>query len=91
MELEGRPPAAGAGCLTVAAITRVCTIRYVDEQLGVGEDTISDIALTDMDPEHGYLWIYDIDGIECEAFTDQGMEHMAELIADRATWKTDKP
>ncbi len=68
----------------MAAITRVYTIRNVAQKLGVSEDFISDIALTDMDPEHGHLWVYDIDGEHCEAFTADGVDHLRELIADRA-------
>ncbi|API59679.1 hypothetical protein BSL82_10405 [Tardibacter chloracetimidivorans] len=74
----------------MAAVTCVYTIRYVAERLGLSEDEISDIAMTDMDPEHGHLWIYDTGGIETEAFTDDGIDHLAELIANRATWLNDK-
>jgi hypothetical protein len=71
----------------VAAVTAVFTIELVAEMLGVEQDYISDIAETDMDPEHGHLWIHGINGYEVEAFTQDGIDHLEELIADRKTWK----
>ncbi len=70
----------------MAAITAVFTIELFAQMLEVDEELISDIAMTDMDPEHGHLWIYGIGDQEVEGFTQDGIDHLRELIADRKTW-----
>jgi len=41
-----------------------------------GEELLWDMA-TDMEPEHGRLWIYDTDDQQTVAFTPDGMEYPA--------------
>ena len=37
---------------------------------------------TDMEPEHGCLWIYDIDDQQIVAFTHDGMEYLQEMLLE---------
>lgn len=74
-------PSAG-GCLIVAAITRVYTIRMAAQILGRAEDLLWDLS-DQLEPEDGKLWIHDLDGIETMAFTDFGLENLQEIISDQ--------
>jgi hypothetical protein len=69
----------------MAAITAVFTIELVAEMLGVEADYISEIAMTDMDPEHGHLSIFGSNGSIITGFTRDGIDHLEELIEDRKT------
>lgn len=71
----------------MAAPSYVFTIRHVAELLGQDEDVIEDIVLTSMGPEEGALSI--IDGnpdIAVTAFTEDGIENLRQLLADRHNW-----
>jgi hypothetical protein len=70
----------------MAAINAVFTIELVAEMLGVEADYISEIAMTDMDPEHGHLRIYGSNGCIITGFKRDGIDHLEELIKDRKTW-----
>jgi hypothetical protein len=37
---------------------------------------------TDMEPEHGRLWIYDTDDQQTVAFTPDGMEYLREMLPE---------
>ena len=90
MELEASAPggsaANGPGSLNLAAITAVFTIELVAQMLGVDADYISQIAMTDMDPEHGHPSIYGSNDCIITGFTRDGIDHLEELIEDRKTW-----
>ena len=66
----------------MAAITRVFTIRRAAQILARDEDTIWNLS-DQLEPEDGMLWVYDIDGTEILAFTDDGIEALREIIKDQ--------
>ena len=37
---------------------------------------------TDMEPEHGCLWIYDTDDQQTVVFTHDGMEYLREMLPE---------
>jgi hypothetical protein len=65
--------------LTMAAITHVFTISRVAQILGENEDWLFDVA-NEMEPEDGCLWIYGDGDQQILAFTDFGIENLAELV-----------
>src|SRR5689334_20543547 len=67
--------AARARRLTLAAPSHAITIRRAAEILGEDKDVLRDMA-TDMEPEHGCLWVYDINDQQTVAFTPTGMEYL---------------
>lgn len=73
---------AGSGCLTMAAITRVYTIRMAAEILGRTEDLLWDLS-DQLEPEDGMLWIQDVGGLETIAFTEFGLQNLREIISDQ--------
>ena len=67
--------------LTVAAPAHAITIRRAAKILGEDEELLWDMV-TDMEPEHGRLWIYDTDDQQTAAFTPDGMEYLQEMLPD---------
>jgi hypothetical protein len=67
----------------VAAIRYVYTIRRVAAELEIDEDLLGEIAFDSLDPEHGRLWVYDLDDARCMAFTADAIDQLRELIADQ--------
>ena len=67
--------------LKLAAPSHAITIRRAAEFLGEDEDLLWDMA-TDMGPEHGRLWIYDIDDQQTVAFTPMGIDFLREMIPE---------
>jgi hypothetical protein len=65
----------------VAAPAHAVTISRAAEPLGEDEKLLWNIA-TDMEPEHGRLWIYDTDDQQTVAFTPAGMEYLRELLPE---------
>ncbi len=65
----------------MAAPASAVTIRRAAEILGEDEELLWDMA-TDMQPEHGCLWIYDIDDQQIVAFTHEGMEYLREMLLE---------
>src|SRR5438874_13777999 len=65
----------------MAAPASAVTIRRAAEILGEDEELLWDMA-TDMEPEHGCLWIYDIDDQQIVAFTHDGMEYLREMLLE---------
>jgi hypothetical protein len=63
----------------VAAPGHAITIRRAAEILGEDEQLLWDVV-TDMEPEHGLLWIYDADDQQTPAFTPDGMEYLREML-----------
>jgi hypothetical protein len=67
--------------LNVPAPAHAITIRRAAEILGEGEELLWDIA-ADMEPEHGCLWIHDINDQQTVAFTSDGMEYLREMLPE---------
>ena len=61
------------------AILAVYTIAKVAEMLGEDEEWLWDLS-TDMFPEDGCLWVYDLTENGTPAFTDFGIENLKGLI-----------
>jgi hypothetical protein len=68
-----------AGGLNVAAITRVYTIAYVAGILGENEDWLFDISI-EMEPEDGRIWVIGSGDEQDLAFTDFGIENLAQIV-----------
>ncbi len=64
----------------MAAVSAVFTIARAAEMLGVDENWLWDIA-AEMDAYDGCLWIYDANEKQTQAFTDDGLDNLKELIA----------
>jgi hypothetical protein len=65
----------------MAAPAYAFTISRAAEILGEDEELLWDLA-TDMEPEHGRLWIYDADDQHTVAFTSDGMQYLQEMLAE---------
>jgi hypothetical protein len=65
----------------VAAPAHAITILRAAKILGEDEELLWDMA-TDMEPEHGRLWIYDTDDQQTVAFTPDGMESLREMLPE---------
>jgi hypothetical protein len=65
----------------LAALAHAITIRRAAEILGEDEELLWDLA-TDMEPEHGRLWIYDAGDQQTVAFTSDGMEYLREMLQE---------
>ena len=65
----------------MAAPAHAITIRRAAKILGEDEELLWDMA-TDMEPEHGRLWIYHIDDQQTVAFTPDGMEYLREMLPE---------
>ena len=65
----------------MAAPAHAVTISRAAELLGEDEELLWEVA-TDMEPEHGCLWIHDIGEQQTIAFTDHGLENLQELVSE---------
>jgi hypothetical protein len=79
VELAAPQRAGQSGRLTVAAISYVFTISRVAEMLGENEDWLHDISI-EMDPEDGRLTVWGTGEQTITAFTDLGVENLAQLV-----------
>ncbi len=66
----------------VNKVSHVKTVDRVARELGEDADLLHEVAL-DMDVEDGVIWVYDLDDDGVLAFTDFGVETLAELIKAR--------
>jgi hypothetical protein len=66
----------------MAAINPAFTIRRAAQILGREEDMLWHLS-DQLEPEDGMLWIYDIDGAEILAFTNDGIEALRKIIKDQ--------
>jgi hypothetical protein len=73
--------AARSGGVIVPAISAVFTIGYVAQQLGEDEDWLHELAI-DLFPEDGCLWVYGVGEDGAPAFTEGGIAHLRQIIAD---------
>jgi len=65
----------------MAAPASAVTISRAAEILGEDEELLWDIA-TDMEPEHGCLWVYDTNDQQTLAFTSDGMDYLREMLPE---------
>jgi hypothetical protein len=77
MEAKG----AAEGCLIMAAISYVFTIRRAAQMLGRDEDLLWGL-LEQFEPEDGLFWVCDVDA-EIPAFSERGMQTLGEIIKDK--------
>ncbi len=66
----------------MAAPSAVFTIGRVAEMLDEPEELLDELA-DQLEPEDGWLWIYDTDERATLGFTMRGVESLKELIADQ--------
>lgn len=66
----------------MAAPGVVFTIARVAAMIGETIDLIDEIA-EQLEPEDGFLWIYDTDDHATLGFTERGIESLKDLIADQ--------
>ena len=66
----------------VNKVSHVKTVDRVEKELGEDAVWLHEVAL-DMDVEDGVIWVYDLDDDGVLAFTDFGVETLAELIKAR--------
>jgi hypothetical protein len=74
----------------MAAISAVFTISYVANLLGEDEDWLFELSI-DMEPEDGSLWVYGVGEDGVSAFTQDGIENLRQLIADKRGARTAPP
>lgn len=65
----------------MAAITRVYTLPLAAEMLDEDAELLWEIYI-DMEPEDGCLWVYGPDEQQIPAFTDFGLESLADFIRE---------
>ncbi|HLZ03722.1 MAG TPA: hypothetical protein VKR55_16435 [Bradyrhizobium sp.] len=65
--------------LIMAAISHVFTISRVAEMLGEDEDWLQEISI-EMDPEDGCLTVWGTGEATITAFTDRGIENLAQIV-----------
>lgn len=56
------------------AIRYIFTIDLVAEKLGYDKDQIFDIANENLEPEHGLIWVHDINDKETIALSQEAVE-----------------
>jgi hypothetical protein len=74
----------------MAAITTVFTIGYVADLLGEDEDWLLDLSIG-VEPEDGTLWVYGIGEDGVQAFTQDGIDNLRQIIADERAAETAPP
>lgn len=63
----------------VNKVSRVRTIDRVAKDLGEDVDFLFDVAI-EMEPEDGLIWVHGRDDDSVMAFTDDGVDSLADLI-----------
>lgn len=71
-------------------VHRVTTVDRVAADLGETVDKLYDVALG-MDTEDGVIWVYGLGDVEVIAFTDFGIETLAELLKEHRNLPNAKP
>jgi hypothetical protein len=82
VELAAALDTAKSGGLIMAAISAVFTIGYVANLLGEDEDWLFELSI-DMDPEDGSLWVYGVGEDGVPAFTQDGIDNLRQIIANK--------
>jgi hypothetical protein len=65
--------------MQVNKVSHVTTIDRIAAQLGESVGFLHDVA-NEMEPEDAVIWVYGLGDHEVMAFTDFGIEKLAELI-----------
>lgn len=66
----------------MAAIAHVFTIRRAAQILGCDETLLWELS-DQLEPKDGVLWVYDTDGAEILAFTDDGIDAVRAIMKDQ--------
>jgi hypothetical protein len=81
--------AAGSGTLRTSRLTmhvnkvhHITTISSVAEDFAVDEDWLAEVA-SEMDIEDGCIWVYGVGDDGVQAFTDDGIDHLRDLVRMR--------
>ena len=74
----------------MAAISTVFTISYVANLLDEDEDWLFELSI-DMEPEDGSLWVYGVGEDGVPAFTQNGIDNLRQIIADKRAAGTTPP
>ena len=74
----------------MAAISTVFTISYVANLLDEDEDWLFESSI-DMEPEDGSLWVYGVGEDGVPAFTQDGIDNLRQIIADKRAAGTAPP
>jgi hypothetical protein len=90
VELAAEVGLAEPGRLIMAAISAVFTIGYVANLLGEDEDWLHDLSI-DMFAEDGCLWVYGVGEDGVPAFTQDGIDNLRQIIADKRPAGTAPP
>lgn len=90
MELAAEVGLGKPSRLTMAAISAVFTIGYVANLLDEDEDWLFELSI-DMEPEDGSLWVYGVGEDGVPAFTQDGIENLRQIIADKRAAGTAPP
>ena len=90
MELAAKVGPTKPGRLTMAAISAVFTISYVANLLGEDEDWLFELSI-DMEPEDGSLWVYGVGEDGVPAFTQDGIDNLRQIVADKRRAGTASP
>ncbi len=90
MELAAAVGTVQSGGLTMAATSTVFTISYVANLLDEDEDWLFELSIG-MEPEDGSLWVYGIGEDGVPAFTQDGIDNLRQIIADKRAAGTAPP
>jgi hypothetical protein len=74
----------------MAAISAVFTISYVANLLGEDEDWLFELSI-DMEPEDGSFWVYGVGEDGVPASTQDGIDNLRQIIADKRAAGTAPP
>lgn len=74
----------------MAAISAVFTIGYVANLLGEDEEWLFDLSIG-MEPEDGSLWVYGVGEDGVPAFTQDGIDNLRDIIANKKAAGTAPP
>jgi hypothetical protein len=74
----------------MAAISTVFTIGYVANLLDEDEDWLFELSI-DMEPQDGSLWVYGVGEDGVPVFTQDGIDNLRQIIADKRTAGTAPP
>lgn len=90
MELAAEVGPGKPSRLTMAAISAVFTIGYVANLLDEDEDWLFELSI-DREPEDGSLWVYGVGEDGVPAFTQDGIDNLRQIIADKRAAGTAPP
>ncbi|MCZ0737709.1 hypothetical protein [Phreatobacter sp. AB_2022a] len=71
----------------MAAVTRVYTLSLAAEMLSEDAELLWEVYI-DMEPEDGCLWVHGPNEQQVPAFTDFGLESLADFIRAHKAYRT---